>query len=98
MKTSSFYCSFLPTHYFWTFLIIWELPIRHRGDLAKLDGRAIRLGLWVSITVRIEVSAGGRSFPPSERKLEALGTVLAPDGLTVLSLNKVDPTDSILQE
>ena len=44
----------------------------------------------------IEVSAGGRSFPPSERKLEALGTVLAPDGLTVLSLNKVDPTDSIL--
>ncbi len=51
---------------------------------------------WVSITVRIEVSAGGRSFPPSERKLEALGTVLAPDGLTVLSLNKVDPTDSIL--
>ena len=51
---------------------------------------------WVSVTVRIEVSAGGRSFPPSERKLEALGTVLAEDGLTVLSLNEVDPTDSIL--
>lgn len=51
---------------------------------------------WVSITVRIEMSAGGRSFPPSERKLEALGTVLAEDGLIVLSLNEVDPTDSIL--
>jgi hypothetical protein len=51
---------------------------------------------WVSVTVRIDVSAGGRSFPPSERKLEALGTVLAEDGLTVLSLNEVDPTDSIL--
>ena len=51
---------------------------------------------WVSVTVRIEVSAGGRSFPPSERKLEALGTVLAQDGLIVLSLNQVDPTDTIL--
>ena len=51
---------------------------------------------WVSVTVRIEVSAGGRSFPPSERKLEALGTVLGEDGLIVLSLNEVDPTDSIL--
>ena len=51
---------------------------------------------WVSVTVRIEVSSGGRSFPPSERKLEALGTVIGKDGLIVLSLNQVDPTDSIL--
>lgn len=51
---------------------------------------------WVSVTVKIEVSAGGRSFPPSERKLEALGTILATDGLIVLSLNEVDPTDTIL--
>src|SRR6056300_1805253 len=50
---------------------------------------------WVSTTVRIEISAGGRSFPPSERKLEALGTVLGEDGLIVLSLNEVDPSDSI---
>jgi hypothetical protein len=50
---------------------------------------------WVSATVRIEISAGGRSFPPSERKLEALGTVLGEDGLIVLSLNEVDPSDSI---
>ena len=51
---------------------------------------------WVSATVRIEISAGGRSFPPSERKLEALGTIIGKDGLTVLSLNDIDPTDSIL--
>ena len=51
---------------------------------------------WVSTTVRIEISAGGRSFPPSERKLEALGTVLGEDGLMVLSLNEIDPSDTIL--
>ena len=51
---------------------------------------------WVSVNVRIEISANGQSFPPSERKLEALGTVLHQDGLTVLSLNQVDPTYSIL--
>ena len=51
---------------------------------------------WVSVTVRIELSAGGRSVPPQEQKLEALGTIIAEDGLTVLSLNKVDPTASIL--
>ena len=51
---------------------------------------------WVSVTVKLEISAGGRSLPPQEQKLEALGTVIAKDGLTVLSLNKVDPTANIL--
>jgi len=50
---------------------------------------------WVSVIVKIEVSANGISYPPSERKLEALGTVLHPDGLTVLSLHTMDPTESI---
>jgi S1-C subfamily serine protease len=35
-------------------------------------------------------------MPPQEQKLEALGTIIAEDGLTVLSLNKVDPTANIL--
>ena len=65
---------------------IWRSLLKEQSDSVT----------WVSVTVRIEVSAGGRSFPPSERKLEALGTVLAEDGLTVLSLNEVDPSDSIL--
>ncbi len=51
---------------------------------------------WVSLTMRVEVSAGGRSMPPQEQKLEALGTVLAEDGLTVLSLSTVDPRAKIL--
>ena len=51
---------------------------------------------WVSVTVKLEISAGGRSLPPQEQKLEALGTIIAEYGLTVLSLNKVDPTANIL--
>ena len=51
---------------------------------------------WVSATVRVEVSVNGRSLPPQEQKLEALGTILSSDGLTVLSLTKVDPTSNIL--
>ena len=41
---------------------------------------------WVSVTVRVEVSTGGRSMPAQEQKLEALGTVISKDGLTVLAL------------
>jgi len=51
---------------------------------------------WVSATVRLEISAGGRSMPPQEQKLEALGTIIAKDGLTVLSLSRVDPTAALL--
>ena len=41
-------------------------------------------------------SAGGRSMPPQEQKLEAIGTIIAEDGLTVLSLTTVDPKAKIL--
>jgi hypothetical protein len=51
---------------------------------------------WVSVTMRVEVSAGGRSMPPQEQKLEAIGTIIAEDGLTVLSLSTVDPRAKIL--
>jgi len=50
---------------------------------------------WVSASVRIEISANGRSYPPSERNIEALGTILDSKGMTVLSLNQLDPTDSL---
>ena len=46
--------------------------------------------------MKINVSAGGRSLPPQEQKLEALGTIIAPDGLTVMSLTTVDPRSKIL--
>ena len=51
---------------------------------------------WVSVTAKVEMSVGGRSIPPQEQKLEALGTVIDENGLTVLSLNQVDPTANIL--
>ena len=35
-------------------------------------------------------------FPHPKEKLEALGTVLGEDGLMVLSLNEIDPSDTIL--
>ena len=50
----------------------------------------------VSVTAKVEISAGGRSMKPLEQKLEALGTIIDEDGLTVLSLNRVDPTANIL--
>lgn len=51
---------------------------------------------WVSFTMKVEISANGRSMPPQEQKLEALGTIIADDGLTVLSLSTVDPRSKIL--
>ena len=51
---------------------------------------------WVSVTMRVEVSAGGRSMPPQEQKLEAIGTIIAEDGLTVLSLSTVAPRAQLL--
>lgn len=51
---------------------------------------------WLSLTMKIDVSAGGRSLPSQEQKLEALGTVIAKDGLTVLSLTSIDPKSKIM--
>ena len=62
-------------------------------DLLKKNANCVT---WVSVTAKVEISAGGRSMPPQEQKLEALGTIIAEDGLTVLSLNRVDPTANIL--
>ena len=66
-----------------------------RTDWIKLLNQPTEYVTWVSVVVKIEVSSNGRSFPATERKLEALGTVLGADGLTVLSLNTMDPTESI---
>ncbi len=54
--------------------------------------------VWVRAVVRIEVSAGGRSFPAQEQKLEALGTIVDKSGLTVVSNSMIDPTASIRKQ
>ena len=68
-------------------------PIKTWRTLLKERSECVT---WVSATVKVEISSGGRSYPPQEQKLEALGTVLSNDGLVALSLTKVDPTASIL--
>ena len=60
------------------------------------DGNATVV--WVRAVVRIEVSAGGRSFPAQEQKLETLGTIVGNDGLTVVSNSMIDPTASIRKQ
>ena len=50
---------------------------------------------WVSATVRVEV-APQQKHAPAGTKAEALGTIIAEDGLTVLSLSRVDPTATLL--
>lgn len=65
---------------------VWRKLLKDRPDCVT----------WVSATVKVEINTGGRSYPPREEKLEALGTILTDEGLVALSLTKVDPTASIL--
>ena len=65
---------------------VWRTLLKERPDCVT----------WVSATVKVEINTGGRSYPPREEKLEALGTVLSDEGLVAISLTKVDPTASIL--
>ena len=82
----SFIC-FLP--------LVWAHADQRRDTWTRLLEQKKDCVTWVSVTVRIEVSTNGRSYPQSERKLEALGTVLGEDGMIALSLHTMDPTDSI---
>ena len=82
-------------------LLVFCLPFSLLGKRAESTWRNLLAShancvTWVSATVRLEISAGGRSLPPQEQKLEALGTIIAEDGLTVLSLSRVDPTAALL--
>ena len=43
--------------------------------------------------MKVEISANGK-YASQEQKLEALGTVIADDGLTILPLSTVDPRNS----
>ena len=77
-------------------ILIHASAQKHENVWRELLNKNANCVTWVSVTVKLEISAGGRSLPPQEQKLEALGTIIADDGLTVLSLTKVDPTADIL--
>ena len=71
-------------------------PIQTTAQRLVSDGNATVV--WVSAVVRIEVSAGGRSYPAQEQKREALGTIVGKDGLVVVSSSMIDPTASIRKQ
>lgn len=48
--------------------------------------------ITVKITSRYQMEAGGREMLKHENVFEATGTVISPDGLSVLSLANTDPT------
>lgn len=48
--------------------------------------------LWVTAVLKVEVSGGGKTFPTQEGNVQALGTVIDPSGLTVVSLSALDPS------
>ncbi len=71
-------------------------PLQSTAQRLVSDGNATVV--WVSAVIRIEVSAGGRSYPAQEQKREALGTIVGKDGLVVVSNSMIDPTASIRKQ
>lgn len=51
--------------------------------------------VWVTGTVKLELSGGGRSFPGRENKLNIIGTVVDPSGLTMVSYSAIDPAGAL---
>lgn len=62
-------------------------------EVAKKNQDAV---VWVTAIVKIEITAGGRSVGnPRETKMQALGTVIDPSGLTVVALSAIDPAPAL---
>jgi len=47
--------------------------------------------VWVTAVVKVEITGGGRSLGNPESKVQALGTVIDPTGLTVVAFSAIDP-------
>lgn len=67
------------------------------GDEVAVKGRKIleankKAVVTVLLVLKQKVSFSGRPSQDSESKTEATGTVISPDGLTVVSLSITDPT------
>jgi len=72
------------------------LALRAESDADAAAGRALvkryaDAVIGVEMVVVLKINAGDRAQPPQERKIEVNGTVIAPNGLTVLSLGLIDP-------
>ncbi len=57
-------------------------------DVMKRYADAV-VGIELVLTLRVK--SGDREAPPREQRIEVMGTVISPDGLTVTTLAAVDP-------
>jgi S1-C subfamily serine protease len=69
---------------------------RAQGDL-RATGRQLAADLrdaivTVKVVISVKMSFGGQQSPENETKHEASGTVVAPDGTTVVPLSAIDPS------
>jgi hypothetical protein len=59
--------------------------------VARAFGDAV---VQVKVVMKYRVAVGGREIRSGENEVEALGTVIDPSGLTVLSNTNIDPTNA----
>jgi len=76
-------------------------PALHADELAE-QGRAIlekhkTAVVTMAIVINQKVSFTGSSSQNRESKIEATGTVISPEGLTVMSLSETDPS-SVMEQ
>ncbi len=60
-----------------------------------LLGRYAPAIVSVNLVVKFSVTVGERTAPPRETKHEALATLIRPDGLAIVSLAAIDPSEII---
>lgn len=82
--------------YLFICLIITQCP--SYADEAAQNGRRLLAStqhavIKVDIVIRFKLVVNGNQRQQNEKKVEATGTVLTPDGLTLMSLNVTDPGD-----
>jgi hypothetical protein len=70
--------------------IVARSPTSIARQLVQRNAKAI---VHVNLVVKINGTVGGQTMPPREVKHEALATVIAPDGLAVVSLAALDVTE-----
>ena len=80
-------------------LAAWTLPAaggeaEARDAARKLLDRYKDAVVLVEVVVKMKISAGGQS-QDREQKLEANGTVITPEGLTVVSNASIDPSAAL---
>lgn len=67
-----------------------------RAKAREVFNKAKDSVVWVSVSLKVEASSSdGKSLGAKETKTQAVGTVIDPSGLTVVSLSVVDPASGL---